>query len=85
MIQAFPTPHICEEIEEYAKQYGVSVFYMYWDELPIAILVETDLCYGDTITIQVPVGNKLVWETRIFKSMNPAETVGQPFIVYRLY
>lgn len=86
--RSFPEPHSSEEIEEFAESRGISVFYMMFDDYPLAIFSDTDIKHGDTITALVPkqIYNRVeqVWESRIFKSVDPARTKGSLFEVFEI-
>ena len=86
--RSFPEPHTCEEIEQFAESRGVSVFYMLFDDCPLAILADEDIKHGDTVTACIPkqIYNRveMVWESRIYKSVDPAKTKGTLFEVFEL-
>ena len=88
IMQSFQEPHTCEEIEDFAEKNGVSVFYMLFDDFPLAILTDEDIKTGDTVTALVnkQVYNRIeqVWESRIFKAVDPHRTKGQLFGVYEI-
>lgn len=71
---------IAEEIEQYAEKNGASVFYTVIDNTPMAILSNTDIHTNDTVSV-LQMG---MWQTRIFRPVDPNVTRGQLFVVYQL-
>ena len=86
--RSFPEPHSSNEIEKFAESRGISVFYMMFDDCPLAIFSDTDIKHGDTITALVPkqIFNRIeqIWESRIFKAIDPASIKITMFEVFEI-